>query len=101
MFKVVVSLNEGTQDYTEAFITLNDMPIMKLPDVAKPYDVKDYNLSWKNGLFEFRKQQAICEAETHGYTNPMIVTVEGNRSVMEQYYKILSSNHQGVTVVPG
>jgi len=92
MFKVVTSLNDGIRDTVQSFITLNDMPIMELPEVSKPDNIKDYDLLWKNGVFNYMLEKGKKEIAKHGYNNP-IISIEGSYKLMQEYHKLMVANH--------
>lgn len=53
IYKLYVNFNEGTRDYVGATLYHNDRKVVKLSDIAKPEDVKDYTIKWRNGLIAF------------------------------------------------
>lgn len=54
--KILVDFHEGKKDYvTATAYDFHGKKIMELLDVAKPEDVSDYTLEWKNGLIEYYK----------------------------------------------
>lgn len=69
LFTIFVELNEGTKDYVTGYLYKNGKLVQELEDIDKPWDVSNYTLSWKNGLWNEYKRRAtnmglISETDT-------------------------------------
>ena len=50
IYKIVVDFHDNQKDYVSATVYYNDMYWGVLDDIAKPENVHDYNMQWRNGL---------------------------------------------------
>ena len=50
VFEIIVNFNDGQKDYVSATVYHNDMYWGALEDIAKPENVHDYDMKWRNGL---------------------------------------------------
>ncbi len=61
LFTIFVELNEGTKDYVTGYLYKNGKLVQELDEINKPWDVEDYTLSWKNGLWDEYKRRATIQ----------------------------------------
>ena len=52
VYKLVVNFHDGKKDYVSGYVySFYDKKLFKLPEIIKPWNVSDYTIQWKNGLY--------------------------------------------------
>lgn len=85
--KIVVSLNEGTGDTVEGLVTINGVPVGRLPEIAKPDNADNYTQQWKLDVFGYLVTVGLKALKEHGYDEKSATVIESDKAQMYELTK--------------